>query len=691
MDLSIIIVTYNSEDVIGKCLSSLKEHSPSCEHEIIVIDNASTDGTSDLVSNEFKSMRLEVNSENKGYSRGVNQGISLSRGRMFLIINPDIIVGEKSIDRLFNFMEDNPDAGMVGSKLIGSDGSLQYSCRSFYTLRALFLRRTFFGKLFPRAKALRKHLLMDYDHQKTRSVDWILGACMMVRVEAIEKTGLMDERFFLYFEDVDWCYRMKQHGWNVYYIPQSVMTHSYMRSSVGSIFHKPFLIHLLSLMRYYEKWNSVSYFFKRHRPVLKSLVFVFIDFLAINASFVLAYLLRGLTDPFFANGLYPISWYSYFIPFYNLIFFFSFLFGRLYRIHRETDAVEEFGKITRVTLVGLAVLMTSTYLLRIRIYSRAVILGQGAISIFLVFALRRLIRVVHQFFVKAGFDHKRVCLVANREETKSFLNSISSFPELGIDIVGTISNEKNSLGTFGNIGNIINIFKIQEIFIFPSFQSVEKIFPVIVGPEYRTVQIRIVSTLARFFTNGVRVDRMGRNYLFSVEKGSVVQLKKWVIRIMDILFSFILMPFSIAFSLFLRLYGKVFGHISFYREKRYAGYKREILWPRIEFESGREGSDIFKPELYFLILINRLSFVGLPALPSKKDLIRFTGTEIVSKPGITGRWRILPLDYAVTSIGDEVVELQKQSLTNYILIIFKSAFVWMSGIYPEWFYSEDGK
>ena len=116
-----------------------------------------------------------------------------------------------------------------------------------------------------------------------------------------------------------------------------------------------------------------------------------------------------------------------------------------------------------------------------------------------------------------------------------------------------------------------------------------------------------------------------------------------------------------------------------------------MLWPRIVFESGREGGDIFKPELYFLILIGRLSFVGMPVLLSEEELTRFSGVGNRSRSGITGRWRISQLDHTVSSVRDEVVELRKQSLTNYILLILKSAFVWFSGYYPDWFYSEDGK
>ncbi|MDZ7859651.1 MAG: glycosyltransferase [Candidatus Krumholzibacteriota bacterium] len=691
MDLSIVIVTYNSKNVIGKCISSLKEYSPSCNYEIIVIDNASKDGTPEFVSSEFNNVRVEANSRNKGYSGGVNQGVSLSKGRMVLILNPDIVVREKSIDRLFDFMEKTPDAAMVGSKLLNSDGSLQYSCRSFYTIKALFLRRTFLGKLFPRAKSLRRHLMLDYDHQKTRRVDWILGACMMVRAEVIEKIGMMDERFFLYFEDVDWCYRIKQFGWNVYYLPRSVMTHLYMRSSSRSMFRKPFLIHLLSLLKYYDKWNVVFYFFKRHRAMLKSLTFVIVDILAINASFFLAYWLRAIADSFFAHGLYPLSWYYYFIYFYNIIFFFSFLFGKLYSIRRETSSIEEFSRIIKAVLVSLTVIMTSTYLLRIRIYSRVIILGQGVFGIIIVFTFRKLIRTVHRLFVEAGFDRKRVGLVAKREETETFLESVSSSPELGLDIAGHINYEENSLGTPDEIVEIIDRFKIHEIFIFPSFENTDIMFTLVSSNKFSTIQIRIVSPIARFLSDRVRVDNIGGDYLFSVEKGSAFQLRKWIIRVFDISLSSLLLPISTVLSLLLKLYGKCRVNISFYSERRFAGGKRRILWPRIVFESGREASDIFKPGLYFSVLKGKLSFVGAPALLAEDSITHFCSEGAYYKPGITGRWRISPTGNFPALIEEEIVALQKQSLTNYILLIFKSFLVSLSGTYPEWFYIEDGE
>jgi len=691
MDLSIIIVTHNSGDCIGDCLASLVENPPSCGFETIIIDNASRDDTLSRIGEITADARVVANTSNRGYSRGVNQGIGLSTGRMILVLNPDIIVGPGSIDILMDFMRENPKAGMAGSKLVDSDGKAQYSCRSFYTVRALFLRRTFLGKLFPRARALREHLLMDYDHRQTREVDWILGACMMVRRETIEKIGMMDERFFLYFEDVDWCYRMKQHGWKVFYVPESTMIHLYRRASAGSIFNKPFLIHLLSLFRYYEKWNRVFYFLKRHRPLLKSAAFVLADLAAVNAAFFGAYWFRDILDPYFANDLYPMSWYRYFIPFYNLIFFITFLFGKMYRIRRETGGSEELSRITRVVLTGLAVLMASTYLSRIRIYSRAVILGQGFLSVILVFLARRLLRYAHGIFVKAGFDHKRVVLVGESKEAREFESSMASNPELGMDIVGHVGEDEGALGGRDDLGEIIDRFKIQEIFVLPSEQKAERLFPLMVGARFRSVPVRILSPLARFLSRDVSVDNLGGNYLLSLERGPESRIRMLLVRFLEIVISIMIIPVSAAAWILLKISSLMAGRPRIYLEERASPGGDLLRWPRVVFESKREGSDIFKPKLFFYVLTGRMSLVGPPALPAAFSRTELNAEDTQIKAGITGKWRIEGREDYIETLKDEIVELEKHSITNFILVILRSVGKSLTGSYPPWFYGEEVK
>ena len=152
MDLSIAIVTHNSISPVEKCLRSLGEHPPAGGFEVIVVDNASSDGTPEMIRESFPDARVIANKDNRGYSKGVNQAFAASSGRYFLVLNPDIVVGDGSIDDLVSFMDSNPEAGIAGSKLVFQDGTVQPSCRAFYTIRALFLRRTFLGRLFPARK-----------------------------------------------------------------------------------------------------------------------------------------------------------------------------------------------------------------------------------------------------------------------------------------------------------------------------------------------------------------------------------------------------------------------------------------------------------------------------------------------------------------------------------------------------------
>ncbi|MFO7916268.1 MAG: glycosyltransferase [Candidatus Krumholzibacteriales bacterium] len=687
MYLSIIIVTHNSEEVIGKCLSSLQRHEPARSFETIVVDNASTDGTVKLVEDNFPRVKLLANDLNKGYSRGINQGMSASGGEMILILNPDIIVREGSIDTLIDFMEEHPEAGISGSRLLNLDGSLQYSCRSFYTIRALILKRTFLGRLFPRAKSLREHLLADYDHQTVREVDWIIGACMMVRRSAVENTGMMDERFFLYFEDVDWCYRMKQNGWKVFYVPDSVMTHYYERASAGSLINRSLIIHLVSLLRYYEKWNRLFYFFKRHRSIFKSVVFILSDFVAINGSFFLAYYIRLAADPLFVNSLYPLSWYKYFIIFYNMIFFLSLLFGGMYRVHRETTGPEEFGRIVKVVLAGLVVLMASTYLSRIRMYSRAVIIGQAGFAVFAVFILRRIIRAVHRIFVRAGFDHKRVLLAGSAGEIDRFADNAASCPGLGIDIAGCVNGSSSSLGRVADISGILDRFMVQEIFIFPSYQTRKVVRSVMEEAWGRAVKVSMVSSIGQFLGTNVRVSRMGHTYLLSAEQGVLIRLRLFIIRMIEIFLALIILPVSLICYLALKVFGwAAGGRVDIYREKRYSLKGQELWWPRVRFASGREGSDLFKPSLFTGVLTGRYRLIGSPLM-----LRRPESSSIGTGSGISGRWRLASRPFNMAALMDEAVEMRRTTVSGYIVILFRSLPRLLSGAYPGWFYKEETK
>ncbi len=684
MNLSIIIVTHNSLVPVERCLSSLEKNPPSCAFETIVIDNASRDGTAEMISSRFHRARLVANAGNRGYSRGVNQGMELCASDLMLILNPDIEVLEGSIDKLIGFMKDRPRCGMAGAKLLYPDGRLQYSCRSFYTLSALLLRRTFLGRLFPRARALRKHLLTDYDHEEAREVDWLIGACMMVRREAARKVGRMDERFFLYFEDTDWCYRMHHHGWQVWYVPSSVMIHSYERSSAGSVFRRPFLLHLLSLFRYFEKWNRLFHLLRRYRGVLKSFVFVVSDLVAINAGFFAAYWLRGALQPLFTNKLYPLDWYAYFILFYNVVFFMTFIFGGLYSIRRETGGILEFTRVVRSVLTVFAILLGATYLTRIRIYSRAVLLGQAFFTIWAVFGFRRIIRMLHAQLVRASFDLKRVVLAGNEEEISEFGALAASNPRMGIDIVGYIGPGPDSLGDAADLGSLLDRFRIQEIIILPSCIENGSVMTFMRNSAPGQTSIRIASPAARFLGGGVRVEKIGRFHMFSVERGAQYHLVRIAMRLSDVAAGMAMLPLSALAAAVYGVYGRSTGRVSFFREKRIGRGGAMISWPRVVRNGDCESSDLFKPGLYALLISGKLGIVGPPAAPPE---LTGAGGKAIPRPGLTGLWRITPTNGMEAAVEDEIVDSRGRSFTGYLEIVIRSCRKFLSGEYPEWFFN----
>jgi len=687
MDLSIIVITYNSRVPVERCLASLEAHEPSCAHETIVIDNGSEDGTAEVVAKRFPSVRVVANSENLGYSRAVNQGMRLSSGRAMLVINPDIIVRDGSIDRLIEFMDTHPDAGIVGSKLVYPDGSLQHSCRSFYTVSALLYRRTFLGKLFPRAKPLREHIMLDYDHETPRAVDWLIGACMLVRREALARVGAMDERFFLYFEDIDWCYRMKNHGWSVYYVPSSVMVHTYERSSARSILRKPFLFHMLSLMRYYEKWNKFFYAARKSRGAIKASILAVSDLAALNLSFVAAYFIRNLLQPLFINDLYPVGWYGFFILFSNLVFFITFLAGGLYRVRRETRFSEEFIRIVRSVVLGLVVLMAATYISRVRIYSRAVVIGQAMLAVLAVALFRRAIREIHRELVKARFDLKRVAIVGTKEEAVDIGERLAGASELGVEVVGYVGGGADALGTAEELSGLVERFKIQEVLICESHQNDRALLPFLAHSRRRVIQIKIVSPLARFLGMGVRVEEFAGVAVFSMERRIFYRFERALKRLFDCIVGIAALPFAECASLGYRVYGSMGGRAVFFREERAGKGGRVFSWPRAVRASGREAGDPVKPQLCLSLIGGSLSLVGPPPLYPGQALGYADALERV-RPGITGHWRLSRQGSRKQVLEEETLGLESWSLVRDIMILMESIGSVVSGAYPRWFFTK---
>ena len=231
MDLSICIVSWNVSEDLRSCLESLHARNCSVTFETSVVDNASSDNTLEMLTGRFPQVNVIANDRNLGFAAANNQAIRVAAGRYVMLLNPDTIVHEGALDTMVRFLDEQPDVGIAGFKLLYPDRSLQFSCRSFPNPWAAICRGTPLARLCPDNRFARDYILSDWAHDEVRDVDWVSGAAMVARREAIDQVGQLDERFFMYSEDVDWCKRMWDAGWRVAYVPDAVITHTVGRSS----------------------------------------------------------------------------------------------------------------------------------------------------------------------------------------------------------------------------------------------------------------------------------------------------------------------------------------------------------------------------------------------------------------------------------------------------------------------------
>lgn len=237
-DVSILIVHTFERRLIRQTLRGLRRAAPQLHVEVLIIDNNPVAGVADMLKKEFPEVRYFAKN-NEGFGSAMNVGIKNARGKYVLIFNPDIIISAGALEKLFKYMEANPQVGTVGPKLLNADGSLQYSCYRYHEPLVPVLRRTPLGKLPWAKKIIDRFLMKDVSHDHAMEVDWIMGSAMFTRADALAKVGSFDERFFMYFEDTDLCWRLWEDGYKVIYYPEAVMVHYHRRASAdGSIFQQ---------------------------------------------------------------------------------------------------------------------------------------------------------------------------------------------------------------------------------------------------------------------------------------------------------------------------------------------------------------------------------------------------------------------------------------------------------------------
>lgn len=225
MTLSIVIVNWNTRDLLVAAVGSILDHGPACEFEIIVVDNASTDGSADVLASTYPSAILIRNDPNEGYARGNNIGIGAATGRFVLLLNPDVVAPAGALDRAVAYMESHADVGAIGARLVGPDGALQRSVRGFPTPFSVACEALGLSRMFPRSRALASYRMGWFTYDEECDVDQPMGTFLLIRREALDAVGVMDERFPIFFNDVDWCFRAKRAGFRIVFVPGVTIVH----------------------------------------------------------------------------------------------------------------------------------------------------------------------------------------------------------------------------------------------------------------------------------------------------------------------------------------------------------------------------------------------------------------------------------------------------------------------------------
>ena len=277
--ISVVIVVWNAKNYVAECLDSLRQHCGNTYHEVIIVDNASTDGTAEMIAENFPEFRLLRNADNLGFAKANNLGISASSGDYICLVNSDVKFLDDCIATMVDYLAQHPEIGMLGPKMLASDGEVRRSTMRFPTVWNNFCRAVGLDYLFKGSRSFGGLLMTDFDHQRTTAVEVLNGWFLVVRKRALQKVGLLDPQFFMYGEDVDWCYRFRQAGESVVFFSDAGAIHYGGASSANA-----------PLRFYLELYRATWQYWRKHYGPLSQLGFLI--------AFSIHHLLRLLGSAF---------------------------------------------------------------------------------------------------------------------------------------------------------------------------------------------------------------------------------------------------------------------------------------------------------------------------------------------------------------------------------------------------------
>ncbi|HSD64495.1 MAG TPA: glycosyltransferase [Ignavibacteriaceae bacterium] len=621
MDLSIIIVNYNVKEFLQNLIHSIRKAAQNLQYEIIIVDNASMDGSVECISEKFHDVHLIANTVNKGFGKANNQALKIAKGNYFLLINPDSIVSEDTLVKMISFFETHPAAGLAGCKILNPDGTLQLACRrSFPGPWTSFCKVTGLSTLFPDSKLFARYNLTYKDENKSYEVDAISGSFMMMKREVYEKIGGFDEDFFMYGEDLDLCYRIQKAGYKVFYVHETQVIHykgeSTRRSSLDETKFFYDAMHLF-VKKHLSSSLLVQFILRTAIGVRKILAFlgrrklvwfaIILDFIFYDLSLFLSEIIYQSIRPSW-TGFPQFSFSIVFtIPALSYVIVASII--GVYR-KNSLSILKSFAAI----VISFFILSSLTFFFKEFAYSRAVVI----LTYLILFLTLVLWRVILKLGFKVGVSReaylsKRTLIVGIKETAVKLADTLNSRHVDYHTIAGLISLTPKEIGQIygqwevvGSLGNIIKVIrerKIDEVIFSPQELSYSQMMSVVSTCQNENTEFKIVGNNLDFLIGKASVSVLDEIPLIEIRYNITSPVMK-----------FLKTAFDYTLAVFILFLIYPFIYLIARAGSGESDFKRFILGVP-------------------LIFTGKVSFVGPKDPSGYKDLF-------LGKKGLTGLWYI---------------------------------------------------
>lgn len=641
VDVSIVIVNYNVKDLVDNCIASIyKSNTAGHSIEIFMVDNNSIDGSPAFISKKYPDVKVITNDENIGFSKANNIALKQAAGKYVLILNPDTVLEEGTFAKMIAFCENNEKVGAVTSKLILGNGQLDYACkRSFPTPSVAIPRMLGLSRMFPGSKLFGKYNLTYLDENKTHIVDAICGAFMFIPKKVLDESGLFDEDYFMYGEDLDLCYQIHKKGYNNYYYPEVTTIHlkgsstkktniSYVNNFYGAmgIFVKKNFTGVSKLL---NPVLQAGIFFRSFvsytRRFLKVIIFPLTDFILLFASLILSVWLRF--------DIFPNEDYLFIISVYVLVWLILMVLFGNYN-NRRISLIKTFNAV----LTGFFVNSSITYFFNEYAFSRGVILISTVVSVIVLCSWRASV-LIYRFFESKNILLNKVNLliVGSKELNQNMEDKLVA--KYNVFYFSDISDEKSNADLKETI--IINNIN-QVVFADESFSN-QEILSTILSMKNRNVHFKILPSGNELILSKLSsgIDEIS---LIEIEYNINNKLNIFLKRLFDIVVSLVLLLTVYPFIL---LYSKVFN------KKLGKHTSKLLLLPKV--------------------FIGKMSMVGIP------EWYEMKGREFLGKRGLTG---LIQLNFYDNMSNEEMANYnvfyaKNQSLILDIEILLKTFFAFL--------------